>query len=102
MPVIRTHCALSRTGTLLVRELSRGTPFKDARLYAGVSWWEVLLRCLHGRRRFRSGSPAQKHRDSVFLLALAGARRRSRCDLGPILNWLVRPFEASAWNVQRA
>jgi hypothetical protein len=94
MPLIHTTRVMRRPEALLVRELDRGAPFRAARRYAGVSWWTVLGECLRGRARTEvAGARVARGSDSAFLLALAETRRRTGCDLGPILNRLVRPFE---------
>jgi hypothetical protein len=82
-----------RTDARLVEELERGTPFRAARRRAGVSWWEVFIWCLRGRRRFHSSpfSPHDSH--TALLLALADTRSRTGCDLGPVINWLVGAFQ---------
>src|SRR4051794_5324908 len=94
MPIIRTRKVMSRTEKLLIRELDGGTPFRAARMLAGVSWWDVFLWCLRGCRRFSNRPCPPKDRNSVFLFALADARRRTGCNLGLIINRLVRPFES--------
>jgi hypothetical protein len=84
-----------KTGTRLVAELEQGTPFKSVRKRAGVSYWEVLIWCLRGRRRFHNSPFAPKDDHLVFLQALAELRHRTGCNLGLILNWIVSPFKPS-------
>jgi len=88
-----------KTGTLVVEELERATPSRTVRKRAGVSWWEILIWCLRGRQRFHNSPFAPKDNHLVFLQALADIRHRRGCNLGPILNWIVSPFESSVTKV---
>jgi hypothetical protein len=92
MPIVRTQHAMSRAETKLVRELSRGIPFPAARQHAGLSWSKVLVRCLRGRRRVARTTAPPDDPHSLFFLALADARWWTHCNLGPLLNRLVRPI----------
>lgn len=91
-----------KTGIRLVAELGQGTPFRTVRKRTGVSWWEILIWCLRGRRRFHNSPFAPKDDHLVFLQALADTRHRTGCDLGPILNWIVRPFKPRHRDVSRS
>jgi hypothetical protein len=88
------HRVTRELGAFLVHELDRGTSFRAALEHAGVSRWDVLVWCLRGRWRYHDRPLSPKDRHSLFLLALAEARRRNGSDLGLIINRLVRPFES--------
>jgi hypothetical protein len=91
--MIFTRNIKSHRSARLVAELDQGNGFRAARRRAGVSWWDVHVWCLRGRGRVHNSpfSPQEAH--AAFLLALAAARARTRCRLGPILDRLVRAYE---------
>jgi hypothetical protein len=91
--MFRTQRIRTKLAVQLVAELEQGTPFRIARKRAGVSKWKVFIWCLRGRRRYHNSPFAPQDDHTQFLLALAGARHRTGCNLGPILNRLVGPFE---------
>ena len=91
MPIVRTQHMMSRSEAELVRELSRGIPFQEARKHTRLSWIDVFVRCFRGRRRVAGRSPPPDDPDFLFFLALADARWWTNCNLGPLLNQLVRP-----------
>jgi len=99
MVILRAPYLRMKTGTRLVTELEQGTPFRTVRRRAGVSWWQVFVWCLRGRRRFHNSPFSPKDNHLVFLLELADIRRRTGCSLGPILNWIVSPFVAASREV---
>jgi hypothetical protein len=91
--MFRTDRIRTKLAVRLVAELEQGTPFRTARKRAGVSLWQVFIWCLRGRRRYHNSPFAPQDGHTQFLLALAGARQRTQCNLGPVLNRLVGPFE---------
>jgi len=93
MFMLRVRHIRMRTGARLVAELEEGTPFRTARRRVGVTWREVLVWCLRGHQRFHNSPFSPKDNHLVFLEALGDVRRRTGCDLGPILNRIVEPVE---------
>jgi hypothetical protein len=102
MFMLRVRNIRLRAGARLVAKLEEGTPFRIVRKHAGVSWWEVLVWCLRGRQRFHNNPFTPKDNHLVFLQALSDVRRRTGCDLGPILNRVVEPVDPWPFETIRA
>src|SRR5690349_8993450 len=83
----------TKSAARLVAELDQGRSFRTARKRAGVFWWQVLIWCYRGRARYHNSPFSPQDQHTAFLLALAGSRHRTRCNLGLIVNWLVEPYE---------
>jgi len=93
--MLRARRIRSKAGARFIEELERGTPFRTVRKRAGVSYWEVLIWCLRGRRRFHNSPFAPKDNHLVFLQALADLRQRRGCNFGLIINIIISPFKST-------